>query len=303
MNTFTSPTTTGTRSSGRATGFLLANTAKTAVLLGAIGGLLVAIGSILGGSSGAVIGLIFGVLISGGSYWFSDKLALRSAGAVEVNEAQAPTLYRIVRDLTARADLPMPKICLIDEDQPNAFATGRNPKHAAVAVTRGLLEICDEREVAGVLAHELAHVKHRDILIASIAGAVATAISFVANMAMWSAMFGGGDDEDSPSPVVALLVAMVAPLAAGILQMALSRSREFEADRGGAEILGDPRPLASALQKLDYASNRIPNVHVQPSQASAYIVNPLSGRKVAFANLFRTHPSTEERVEKLLALT
>ncbi len=286
---------------GRATGYLISNSLKTATLLGAIGGLLVLIGSLLGGRGGAVIGLALGVLVSGVSYWFSDKIALRSAGAFEVTEAQAPALHRIVRDLTARAGLPMPKVCLIDEDQPNAFATGRNPRHAAVAVTRGLLEVCDEQEVAGVVAHELAHVQHRDILIASVAGAVATGISFMANMAMWFGAFGGGDDEDRANPLVLLVVALFAPLAASVLQMALSRSREFEADRGGAEILGDPLPLARALQKLEVAAGRIP-ADVTPAQASAYIVNPLTGRKVAFGNLFRTHPSTEERVARLLAL-
>ena len=287
---------------GKATSFLVTNTLKTAALLGGIGALLVLLGTLMGGRTGAIVGLGLGVLVSFGSYWFSDRLALRSAGAVEVTEPQAPTLFRIVRELTARADMPMPKVCLIDEDQPNAFATGRSPRHAAVAVTRGLLEVCDEREVAGVVAHELAHVRHRDILLSSIAGAVATGISFIANMAMWFGAFGGvGEDDDRANPIVLLVVALVAPFAAMILQMALSRSREFEADRGGAEILGDPRPLASALQKLDYASQRIPS-NVEPSQASAYIVNPLSGRQVRFANLFRTHPTTDERVARLMAL-
>ena len=277
------------------------NTLKTFVLLAAIGGLFVAVGSMLGGRTGATIGLLLGLAMVGGSYWFSDRLAIRSAGAVEVTDADAPELVATVRDLAGRAGLPMPRVYLAPSQQPNAFATGRNPAHAAVAVTQGLLDRCPPDEVRGVLAHELAHVKHRDILIGSVAAAVATAISFLANMALWAGMFGGGDDEDGPNPIVLLLTAILAPMAAGVLQMALSRAREFEADRGGAEILGDPMPLARALARLDASSAAIP-MDVSPQQATAYIVNPLNGRKVEFGRLFMTHPPMDERIARLEAM-
>ena len=277
------------------------NTFKTTILLAAIGGLFVAVGSMLGGTGGAAIGLLLGLAIVGGSYWFSDRLAIRAAGAVEVSEAEAPELVATVRDLADRAGLPMPRVYISPAPQPNAFATGRNPAHAAVAVTQGLLQQCPADEVRGVLAHELAHVKHRDILIGSVAAAVATAISFLANMALWAGMFGGGDDEDSPNPIVLLLTAILAPMAASVLQMALSRAREFEADRGGAEILGDPMPLARALRRLDATANAIP-MDINPQQATAYIVNPLSGRKVEFGRLFLTHPPMDERIARLEAM-
>ena len=277
------------------------NTCKTTILLAAIGGLFVAVGSMLGGRGGATIGLLLGLAVVGGSYWFSDRLAIRAAGAVEVSEADAPELVATVRDLATRAGLPMPRVYVSPSPQPNAFATGRNPAHAAVAVTQGLLQQCPADEVRGVLAHELAHVKHRDILIGSVAAAVATAISFLANMALWAGMFGGGDDEDSPNPIVLLLTAILAPMAASVLQMALSRAREFEADRGGAEILGDPMPLARALRRLDATSAAIP-MDISPQQATAYIVNPLSGRKVEFGRLFMTHPPMDERIERLEAM-
>lgn len=277
------------------------NTLKTTVLLAAIGGLFVAVGSMLGGRGGATIGLLLGLAIVGGSYWFSDRLAIRAAGAVEVSEADAPELVATVRDLAMRAGLPMPRVYVAPSPQPNAFATGRNPAHAAVAVTQGLLQQCPADEVRGVLAHEMAHVKHRDILIGSVAAAVATAISFLANMALWAGMFGGGDDEDSPNPIVLILTAILAPMAASILQMALSRAREYEADRGGAEILGDPMPLARALRRLDAASAAIP-MDINPQQATAYIVNPLSGRKVEFGRLFLTHPPMDERIARLEAM-
>lgn len=278
--------------------FMIRNTLKTTVLLAAIGGLLVGAGALFGGRTWAVFGLLIGLALCAGSYWFSDRIAIASAGAVPVSEAEAPQLYAIVRDLAARAGTPMPRIYLIPEDQPNAFATGRNPHHAAVAVTTGLLDLCTYDEVRGVLAHELSHVTHRDILIGSIAAAIATGISFLANMAMWFGAFGGSDDEDGPNPIAALLFALLAPIAAAILQMALSRSREYEADRGGAELLGDPEPLARALAKLDAYSKRIPS-HVNPAQASLYIVNPLSGRRVSFANLFSTHPPLQDRIARL----
>ena len=276
------------------------NVAKTTLLLAGIGGLLVGIGFLLGGMGGAVIGLLFGVGISGFSYWKSDKLAVKAAGAVPVTEAEAPNLYAAVREISQRADIPMPRVYFIESPQPNAFATGRNPEHGVIAVTRGLVDLCDRDELKGVIAHEIGHIRHRDILIGSVAAAIATAITFVANMAMWAGMFGGHSDDDGPSPVAVIAVALTAPIAAGLLQMALSRSREFEADRAGAELMGDPEPLARALLKLDTVAARVPS-DVNPAQASAYIVNPLRGRKNV-TKWFMTHPPVEERVEKLRAL-
>jgi heat shock protein HtpX len=276
------------------------NTLKTTILLAGLGGLLVAIGSIFG-RAGAVLGLALGLAIVGFSYWRSDKLAIRAARAVPADAARYPEYHRIVQDLCQRADLPMPKLYISPEQQPNAFATGRNPEHAAVAITEGLIAICDWDEIRGVLAHEIMHVGNRDILIGSVAAAVATGISFIANMAMWGAMFGGGrDDDEGGNPIVLLATALLAPMAAGLLQMALSRSREFEADRSGAALVGTGEPLARALEKLEVAAERIP-MDVNPAQAQAYIVNPLTGREVRFANLFRTHPTTEERVRRLRA--
>lgn len=276
------------------------NTVKTTVLLAGLGGLMVAIGSAFG-RGGAIIGLVLGLVVVGSSYWASDKLAIRAAHAVPADPARYPEYHRIVAELSDRAGIPMPKLYISPEQQPNAFATGRNPQHAAVAVTEGLLAVCSWDEVRGVLAHELSHVRNRDILIGSIAAAIATGISFIANMAMWGAMLGGGrDDDEGANPIVLLLTAMLAPMAAGLLQMALSRSREFEADRSGAELLGSGLPLASALQRLEATAKQVP-MDITPAQATAYIVNPLTGRQVAFANLFRTHPTTEERVARLQA--
>ena len=274
------------------------NTFKTFVLLAGLGGLMVLIGSFFG-RGGAVLGLGLGLLMVGGSYWFSDKVAIKAARAVPVTEAEMPEYYRIMRELTMQAGMPMPKLYVTPDLQPNAFATGRNPNHAAVAVTQGILNILDWNELRGVLAHELSHVGNRDILIGSVAAAVATGISFVANMAMWGAMFGGhNDDDEGANPIAILLLAILAPIAAGLLQMALSRSREFEADRSGARLIGDGEPLARALLKLEQAARQIP-MDVQPAQAQKYIVNPLTGRRVNFANLFTTHPPTEARVECL----
>ncbi len=277
------------------------NGVKTVVLLAGIGALFMAVGSIWG-AGGLTIGLVLGVVFVGGSYWFSDKLAVRAAGAVPVSEAEAPKLYAIVRDLTTRTGLPMPAMYLSPAAQPNAFATGRNPRHAAVAVTQGLLQVVDEDELRGVLAHELSHVANRDILITSVAAAAAMGITFVARMAMWGAMFGGlgGGDRDRNGGNVfgALAMMILAPIAAVMLQMALSRSREFEADHSGAELLGTGEPLARALEKIDAYAQRVP-MNVDPAQATAYIVNPLTGRKVNFAGLFQTHPPTAERIARL----
>jgi heat shock protein HtpX len=274
------------------------NTVKTFTLLAGLGGFMVLIGSLLGGTSGLVIGMLLGLVMVGGSYWMSDKLAVRSAHAREVQPGELDWLRSDLEALAARGNMRTPRLFISPDMQPNAFATGRNEKTALVCVTQGLLHMLDRDEVRGVVAHELAHIKHRDILIGSIAAAVATGISAIANMAMFAGMFGGGDDEDRPNPIVILLLAMVAPIAASVMQMALSRSREFEADRGGAELLGDPRPLASALAKLDAMSKRVP-MNVSPQQATAYIVNPLTGRQVSFSKMFLTHPPIEERIAQL----
>jgi heat shock protein HtpX len=206
-----------------------------------------------------------------------------------------------MRELTQSAGMPMPRLYISPEAQPNAFATGRNPRHAAVAVTEGLLQVCSWDEIRGVLAHELAHVRNRDILIGSVAAAIATAISFVANMAMWGAMFGGRDDDEHHNPIAAIATAVLAPIAASLIQMAISRSREFEADRVGAELAGSGEPLARALEKLDAYSKRVP-MNIAPAQASHFIVNPLEGRKISFENIFRTHPTTTQRVARLRGL-
>ena len=277
------------------------NTIKTYTLLAALGGLLMVIGSFFG-RGGLFIGLVLGLVFVGGSYWFSDTLAIKSARAVPVTEAEMPEYYRIVRELTAAADMPMPKLYVTPDMQPNAFATGRNPDHAAVAVTRGILSILDWNELRGVLAHEISHVGNRDILIGSVAAAVAMGITFVARMAMWGAMFGGGgrDDDNNANPLALLAFSLLAPIAAMVIQMALSRSREYEADRTGARLIGDGEPLARALAKLEQGARAVP-MAVDPTQASKYIVNPFSGRRVQFANLFTTHPPMEDRIARLRA--
>jgi len=275
------------------------NTLKTAVLLGAIGGLFVLLGSMFGGAGGAMIGLVIAFAITGASYWFSDRLAVKAARATEVSEREAPELHAMVAELAGRAGLPKPKVYISPSPQPNAFATGRNPSHSAVAVTEGLMQNCPPNEVRAVLAHEMAHIRNRDILIGSVAAAIATAISFLANMAMFAGMFGGSsDDDDGPSGASLLLMAIIAPIAAGMLQMAVSRSREYEADRVGASISGDPLALASALRRLDTISQRSP-MEIAPSQASAWIVNPLTGRRRDMTRMFMTHPPVEERIERL----
>ena len=271
------------------------NTLKTFTLLAALGGLFLFIGSFWG-QGGLIIGLVLGLVVVGGSYWFSDTIAIKAARAQPVSEAEMPELYRIVRELTTLADLPMPKLYVTPERQPNAFATGRNPDHAAVAVTAGILEALSWDELRGVLAHEISHIGNRDILIGSVAAAVALAITFVARMAMWASIFGGGDRDRNVFGELALII--LAPLAALLLQTALSRSREFEADRTGAELIGTGEPLASALQKLDAYAQRIP-ADIRPEQAAAYIVNPLRGRRVSFANAFASHPPMEERIARL----
>ena len=278
------------------------NTLKTAVLLAAIGGLFVLLGTMFGGPTGAMLGLVIAFVITGASYWYSDRIAVRAAGAHEVSPQQAPELHGMVEELALSAGLPKPRVHISPSPQPNAFATGRNPSHSAVAVTEGLLRECPPNEVRAVLAHEMAHIRNRDILIGSVAAAIATAISFLANIAMFAGMFGGSsDDDDGPSGATLLLMAIVAPVAAGLLQMAVSRSREFEADRVGAQISGDPLALAAALRRLDQSSQRTP-MDINPAQASAWIVNPLTGRRKDMTRLFMTHPPMDDRIARLEAL-
>lgn len=275
------------------------NNVKTAVLLAGFGGLVLGIGSLFG-RGGLVVGLVLALAMVGGSYWFSDKVAIAAARAVPVSEAEMPEYYAIVRDLTQRAGMPMPRLYVTPDAQPNAFATGRNPDHAAVAVTRGILDVCTWDELRGVLAHEISHVGNRDILIGSVAAGLAMMITFVARMAMWGSLFGGGNRNGrrNENAIAVLAMAILAPVAAGLLQMALSRSREFEADRSGAKLIGTGEPLARALEKLEATARRVP-MNVDPAHATAYIVNPLTGRDMQFKNLFTTHPSTDERVRRL----
>ena len=276
------------------------NLMKTAILMAAITALFMALGSVLGGAQGMMVALLIALGMNFFSYWFSDKLVLKMYNAKEVDETSAPQFYRMVRELAQRAQLPMPKVYLIEEDAPNAFATGRNPEHAAVAATTGILRALTERELRGVMAHELAHVKHRDILISTISATMAGAISMLANFAMF---FGGRNSEGrSTNPIVGLLVMLLAPIAAGLIQMAISRGREFEADRGGAEISGEPQALASALQKIHRIAQGLPLATTErhPETAQMMIVNPLSAG--GLRGLFSTHPATEERVERLLAM-
>lgn len=275
---------------------------RTTLLLGALTGLILLFGQYMGGQGGLVIAFVFAVVMNFGSYWFSDKIVLRMYGAQAASEAQAPQLHRIVHNLTVRAGLPMPKLYVIPSEGANAFATGRDPSHAAVAVTQGILRLMDERELTGVLAHELAHVKNRDILISSVAATLAGAIMMLANMAQWAAIFGMGrsdDDEDGGGMLGMLVMAFLAPLAAMIIQMAISRTREFAADRTGAAMSGDPLGLASALSKLGLAAERIP-MNASPQTSHFFIVNPLSGQSVA--RFFSTHPPLEERIARLRAL-
>jgi heat shock protein HtpX len=274
------------------------NNLKTAVLLAFMGGLFMVVGAAIGGSSGLIIGFLLALVVVGGSYWFSDTIAIKAAQAVPVDESQMPQYYAIVRDLTQRAGLPMPQLYVSPAAQPNAFATGRNPQHAAVAVTRGILEVCTWDELRGVLAHEISHVGNRDILIGSVAAALALAITFAARMAAFAGLFYGGGRDRGPNIFETLALLIFAPLAAALLQMALSRSREYEADRSGARLIGDGEPLARALGKLDAAAKQIP-MNVRPETASMFIVNPLSGQKIQFKNLFMTHPPTADRIARL----
>ncbi len=276
----------------------MTNTFKTFVLLALLGGIILGIGSLFG-QSGLVIALVIALLLVGGSYWFSDKMAVAAAGAKPVSEQEAPRLYAIVRELAARDNVPMPRIYLSPAAQPNAFATGRNPQHAVVAVTAGLMQALNDDEIRGVLAHEMSHVKNRDILIGSVAAGLAMMITFAARMAMWGAIFTGGSRDNEGGNIFGILaMAILAPIAAALLQMALSRSREYQADASGAHLIGTGEPLARALEKIEAYAKQIP-MDVNPAQATAYIINPLTGRKVSFANLFSTHPPTADRIARL----
>jgi heat shock protein HtpX len=276
------------------------NLVKTAVLMAAITALFMAVGSWIGGQTGMLIALVVAVGMNFFSYWFSADMVLKMYNAREVDAASAPQFYGMVQELAQRAGLPMPRVYLIDEAAPNAFATGRNPEHAAVAATTGILRVLSERELRGVMAHELAHVAHRDILISTVSATMAGAISMLANFA---AFFGGRDENGRPTnPIVGIAVAILAPLAASLIQMAISRAREFEADRAGAEISGDPAALASALDKIHRYAQGIPMAPAEahPETAQMMIMNPLSGG--GLRGLFSTHPATEERVARLLAM-
>lgn len=277
------------------------NTIKTFALLAGLGGLMILIGGLVGGAGGAIVGFTIGLALVAGSYWFSDRIAVRAAGATPLEDDRYRWLHDDVADFAARAGLPAPRLYLSPSPQPNAFATGRNERTAVVAVTAGLLDQLPRSEVRAVLAHELGHIRNRDILIGSIAAAIATGISMIVNLAMWSS-FLGGDDEDSPGLLGLLLAALVAPIAATLLQLGVSRSREYEADRTAAHLLGTGEPLARALATIERSVRTTP-MAVPPTQASAWIVNPLTGRKVNFASLFRTHPATEQRIARLLATT
>jgi heat shock protein HtpX len=277
---------------------MLGNWFKTGLLMAAIMALFGMVGAVLGGEQGMLLALALGFGINLWAYWFSDTMVLKLYRAQEVDATTAPQLYNTVRELAARAGLPMPKVYLIDEAQPNAFATGRNPEHAAVAATTGILQLLTARELRAVLAHELSHVRHRDILTSTITASIAGAISTLANFGM----FFGGRSDDNRNPLVALIVLILAPIAAVLIQLAISRGREYEADRGGAELSGDPRALADALAKMDRYAKGLPleTAEAHPATAHLMIINPLSGG--GLAGLFRTHPPTEERIHRLLAM-
>ncbi len=276
------------------------NGLKTMMLMLVLTLILVAAGGMIGGRSGMTFALVMAFGMNFLAYWFSDKVVLRMYGARQVSEVEAPELFASVRRLATRAGLPMPKVYLINQDQPNAFATGRNPEHGAVAVTTGIMRILTREELEGVLGHELAHIRNRDILVGTVAATIAGAISYLAQMAQWAMIFGGGrDDEEDGNPFAAIVMMIVGPIAALLVQMAISRSREYGADARGAEIAGNPLPLASALRKLQMASQRIP-LQANPATSHMFIVNPLSGG--GLMKLFSTHPPMEERIARLEAM-
>jgi heat shock protein HtpX len=277
------------------------NKLKTTFFLALLTGLFIVVGSLIGGQSGATVAFVIALVMNFGAYWFSDKIVLRMYGAKQVSEAEAPDLHRLVRNLATRAQLPMPKVYLIESDTPNAFATGRNPQHAAVAVTTGILRILSEEELTGVMAHELSHVTHRDILISTVAATIAGAISYLAQMLQWAMIFGGGDREERhPLSFVAEIAVMIlAPIAATLIHLAVSRSREYDADLGGAQLCGQPLWLAEALRKLHQGVQRFP-MKANPSTAHLFIVSPLTGNGIL--SLFSTHPPIEARIARLEAM-
>ena len=277
----------------------MSNTLKTAALLAALSALLLVIGELIGGANGLVFAFVIALVMNFGSYWFSDKIVLRMYRAQEVGDGHP--LHRVTARLAQQGGLPIPRVYVIPDASPNAFATGRNPQHAAVAATEGILRLLDEPELEGVIAHELAHVKHRDILISSVAATIAATIMMVARMAQFAAFFGGGsrDDREGSNPIALLAMIILAPLAAMLIQSAISRSREFGADRGGAEIVGTPYGLANALRKIDAAARRIP-LDANPATAHMFIMKPFSG--AGLLSLFSTHPPTEQRIQALLGL-
>ena len=276
------------------------NTLKTVVLLTFMTVLLVFVGAAIGGQNGMIIAFMMALVMNFVSYWFSDKIVLKMYKAQPVTEAQAPDLYAMVRRLTQKAGMPMPKVYIIPEEALNAFATGRNPEHAVVAVTEGIMRALDREELEGVIAHELAHIKHRDILTGTIVATIAGAISMLAQMAQWAMIFGGGrrdDSDEGGSPIVALVMMIVAPIAAMLVQMAISRTREYEADKGGASIAGNPYGLANALLKLERGAQVVPMHNAKPATAHMFIMNPLTGG--GLMKLFSTHPPIAERVKRL----
>jgi heat shock protein HtpX len=282
----------------------MSNIFKTGLLLAVLTAMLVLIGGAIGGQQGMMIAFVMALVMNFVSYWFSDKIVLAAYGAQPIDEASAPRLYATVHRLATRAGIPMPRVYLIQSETPNAFATGRNPEHAVVAVTEGIMRILDEEELEGVLAHELSHVKNRDVLISTIAATLAGAITYLAHMAQWAAMFGGhrrDDDEGGgTNPIAAIILAIVAPIAAMLVQMAVSRSREFQADATGARVAGKPWGLAKALEKLQMANQAMPMADATPATAHLFIVNPLSGQTLM--RLFSTHPPLEERIARLRAM-
>ena len=278
------------------------NSLKTTMLMALLMALMVALGGIFAGHTGMTVMLVIALGMNFFSYWFSDRMVLSMYNAREVDRASAPELYGLVEKLAGRAGLPMPRVYIINEDAPNAFATGRNPSNAAVAVTTGLMRVLDYNEISGVLGHELAHVKHRDILISTIAATMATVISYAANIAQWAAIFGSGrsSDDDRGGIIGMIATAIIAPIAAALIQMAISRSREYSADEGGAEICGNPNYLAAALEKIEYyAQHGAQLPEATPATAHMCIINPLTGRDLSFKSLFSTHPDTQERIARL----
>ena len=275
------------------------NILKTTILMALLTGLMVAIGGAIEGSTGAMIMLVISLGMNFFSYWFSDSMVLKMYNAQEISESDSPQLFNIVKTLAQKADLPMPRVYIINSDVPNAFATGRNPSHAAVAVTTGIMRALDENEISGVLGHELAHVKHRDILTGTIAASMAGVISLVANIVQWGAIFGSRSENDNGGVIGTLATIIVAPLAASLIQMAISRSREYDADKSGGEYCGNPLYLASALEKIEYYAQHATLENSNTSTAHMFIVNPLEGASVKLKNLFSTHPATEDRIAKL----